>query len=47
MKDVEIIKGEIHTSEGDLQEELELLLEGVDHLILKGQEGEAEYGLSQ
>lgn len=46
MKDVEIIvKGEIHTSKGDLKEERELLLEGVDHLILEGAEREPNLGL--
>jgi hypothetical protein len=31
-----IIKGEIHTSHGDLEEEREILKEGVDHIILEG-----------
>lgn len=39
MSDTEIlIKGEIHTSQGDLDEERELLKTGVDHLILEGSE---------
>lgn len=42
-----IIKGEIHTSNADLREEREILVEGVDHLILEGQSEEAEYGLTQ
>lgn len=42
-----IVKGEIHTSSGDLAHERKLLVEGVDHLILEGPEGEAEYGLTQ
>jgi hypothetical protein len=33
-----VIKGEIHTSHGDLEEERELLKEGADHLILEGAE---------
>lgn len=31
-----IIKGELHTSQGDLEEEREILKEGVDHFILEG-----------
>lgn len=42
-----IIKGEIHTSKADLKEEREILVGGVDHLILEGPEQEAEYGLFQ
>lgn len=42
-----IIKGEIHTSKADLEEEREILVEGVDHLILEGQAEEAEYSLTQ
>ncbi|MFO8114981.1 MAG: hypothetical protein R6U01_06400 [Halorubrum sp.] len=42
-----IIKGEIHTSNADLEEEREILVEGVDHLILEGQADEAEYSLTQ
>ena len=39
MSDTEIlIKREIHTSQGDLDEERELLKTGVDHLILEGSE---------
>lgn len=39
MSDTEIvIKGELHTSRGDLEEEREILKEGVDHLILEGAE---------
>lgn len=39
MSDTEIlIKSEIHTSQGDLEEERELLKTGVDHLILEGSE---------
>jgi hypothetical protein len=33
-----IIKGELHTSRGDLEEEREILRSGVDHLILEGSE---------
>lgn len=42
-----IIKGEYHSSRGDLAHEREILIEGVDHLILEGPEKEAEYGLFQ
>jgi len=39
MSDTEIIiKGEVHTSQGDLREEREILKEGVDHFILEGPE---------
>lgn len=31
-----IVKGELHTSSGDLEEEREILKAGVDHLILEG-----------
>ncbi|SNR43008.1 hypothetical protein [Halorubrum vacuolatum] len=48
MTDCEIIiKGELHSSKGDLAHERELLVEGVDHLILEGPENEAEYSLTQ
>lgn len=42
-----IIKGELHSSKGDLAHEREILLEGVDHLILEGSKKEAEYGILQ
>lgn len=42
-----IIKGETHSSKGDLAHERELLVEGVDYLILEGPENEAEYSLTQ
>ena len=42
-----IVKGEIHSSQGDHTHERELLVEGVDHLVLEGPEQEAEYGLLQ
>lgn len=48
MDDTEVIvKGELHSSRGDLAHEREILVEGVDHLILEGAEQEAEYGLFQ
>lgn len=48
MSDTEvIIKGEIHTSRGDLDHERELLVDGVDHLVLEGSAEDAEYGLLQ
>ena len=40
-----IIKGEIHTSRTDHREERNLLIEGVDTLVLEGQAGKAEYGV--
>ncbi|WP_254862269.1 hypothetical protein [Halovivax gelatinilyticus] len=40
-----VIKGEIHTSESDLAEERELLVEGIDALVLEGEREDAEYGL--
>lgn len=42
-----VLKGEIHTSNADLKEEREILVEGVDHLILEGKAEEAEYTLTQ
>lgn len=38
-----VIKGEIHTSRGDFEEERDLLAEGIDILVVEGQEGKAEY----
>lgn len=32
-----VIKGEVHTSRGDFDEERNLLAEGVDTLIIEGQ----------
>lgn len=40
-----VLKGEIHTSESDLAEERELLVEGADALVLEGEREDAEYGL--
>lgn len=40
-----IIKGEIHTSRGDLREEREILAEGVDTLIIEGEKEEADLGI--
>jgi hypothetical protein len=42
-----ILKGEIHTSRGDLVDERELLVDGVDCLVLEGSEDDAEYSLRQ
>lgn len=39
-----IIKGEIHTSRGDFEEERDLLVEGVDALVIEGQREQAEFG---
>lgn len=43
MSDV-IIKGEVHSSRGDFEEERELLAEGVDTLVVEGSEDETEVG---
>jgi hypothetical protein len=40
-----VLKGEIHTSESDLAEERNLLVEGVDVLVLEGEREDADYGL--
>lgn len=41
-----IIKGEIHTSRSDLNEEREILVEGVDHLVIEGpEEDELQIGI--
>ena len=40
-----VLEGEIHTSESDLEEERELLVEGVDALVLEGEREDADYGL--
>lgn len=46
MKEGEVVvKGELHTSRADHAEERDLLVEGVDTLILEGQEEDAQYGL--
>jgi len=42
-----VIKGEIHSSQGDLTHEREILVKGVDHLVLEGPKKEAEYKLFQ
>jgi len=43
-----IIKGELHTSRGDLEEEREILKKGVDHLIFEGSKHKNwEFKLSQ
>ncbi|NHX41402.1 MULTISPECIES: hypothetical protein [Haloarcula] len=49
MQDAEVVvKGEIHSSKGDLDEEREILLNGVDHLILEGTEShDVDYTVSQ
>jgi len=40
-----VLKGEIHTSQSDLDEERQLLVNGVDTLVIEGQRGDAEYGV--
>jgi hypothetical protein len=40
-----IIKGEIHTSEADLEEEREIVVEGIDELVMEGQREDTDYGL--
>lgn len=48
MFDTEVIlKGEFHTSRGDLDHSRDILLEGVDTLVLEGSHEEAEYTLLQ
>lgn len=39
-----VIKGEVHSSRGDFEEERELLAEGVDTLVVEGSEEETEVG---
>lgn len=39
-----IIKGEVHASRGDFKAERELLSEGVDTLVIEGEEDEAKFG---
>ncbi|UWG50150.1 hypothetical protein AArcCO_0832 [Halalkaliarchaeum sp. AArc-CO] len=39
-----VLKGELHTSSGDLEEECELVKEGIDTLVLEGAESEPDYG---
>lgn len=41
------LKAEIHTSRGDHEEERELLRDGVDALVLEGQETEGDYRISE
>ena len=43
MSDV-VLKGELHSSSGDLENEKELLKQGFDTLVLEGDESESEYG---
>lgn len=43
MNDV-VIKGELHSSRGDFEEERELLAEGVDTLVVEGSKEETEVG---
>ncbi|MEF8780544.1 MAG: hypothetical protein V5A46_07680, partial [Haloferacaceae archaeon] len=45
MSDV-VLKGEFHTSMGDLEEEKELVKQGFDTLVLEGQGSEPDYGWS-
>lgn len=40
-----VVKGEIHTSESDLDEERELLTEGIDALVIESDREDAEYGI--
>lgn len=42
MPDV-VLKGELHSSQADHLEELDLMQEGIDALVLEGNEGDAEY----
>lgn len=48
MEDSEVVvKGELHSSRGDHDREREILVEGVDYLVLEGADGAAEYSLFQ
>ncbi|MFD1646014.1 hypothetical protein [Haloarchaeobius litoreus] len=38
-----VLKGEFHSSQADHLEELDLMQEGIDALVLEGNEGDAEY----
>lgn len=40
-----VLKGEIHTSESDLEDERELVVEGIDTLVLEGDREDADYGV--
>lgn len=40
-----ILKSEVHSSEADQEEELDILEDGVDALVLEGSEQDAEYGI--
>jgi hypothetical protein len=44
-EDEVVVKGEIHTSRADQAEERNLLVEGVDTLVLESQKEDAQYGL--
>lgn len=39
-----VLKGELHSSMGDLEEEKELVKQGFDTLVMEGQEAESDYG---
>lgn len=39
-----VLKGEIHTSSGDLEEEKELVKQGFDVIVIEGQAGPSDYG---
>jgi hypothetical protein len=41
------IKGEIHSSRGDYEEERKLMKEGVDALVLEGEESQGEYTMTE
>lgn len=42
-----VVKGEVHTSRADLEEERDLLIRGVDTLIIEGQRRDADFSLSR
>lgn len=44
MTDDVVVKGELHSSMGDLEEDKELVKQGFDILVLEGQETESNYG---
>ncbi len=46
MSDV-ILKGEYHSSQADHREELDLMQEGIDALVIEGNESDAEYRVTE
>lgn len=42
-----VLKGELHSSAGDLEEEKDLVKEGFDTLVLEGERSESEFGWTE